>query len=359
MADQRYSTEQVARLLDVVRATYEGATYLDRMAAFASELKRIVPYNNIQTLMVQPATMAAPPPNNVYTEHEDLGAPITQNYPVHYWTLDPCRAYCLGPGMGKLTLLSRFLSDRMYGHEEYSADLLRHADVRHILGGATPMPDGWVMVLSIQRGIGTADFRPDDVDAVQTVFPALARSAFCSLLLQGWTEASARSTEQADFGSVVFSRSGEIVGGDPSGRAILADLDTGDRLVSEALLEELQPLIAPDAAAWSTTRVWSTRSGGWASVTLACPDQSGDLAVVVRRLAPEGEAWAATEAQRVRLTPREFQAARLACEGLTNAQIGGRLNIAAHTVGVHLGRALAKLGASSRYELPTRLLGRR
>jgi DNA-binding CsgD family transcriptional regulator len=253
--------------------------------------------------------------------------------------------------------LHRFLPDARYGHEEFSADLLKGADVRHILGGAVPMPDGWTMVLSIQRGLGHAHFTDQELDAVQAIFPSLARSAFTSLLLERLTS-SAPLEEQTEYGAVVISQDGDLVGGDRAGRQILSELDAGDRLVTEALLGEVASLAtAGPSASWSRTRTWPTRAGGWVQVTLVKPDLPGDAAVVVRRVAPGTESWAEAEAQRARLTPRELQTARMASQGLSNTDIARRLDISVQTVQVHISRAIAKLGARSRFELPALLMG--
>src|SRR5262249_44792519 len=51
------------------------------------------------------------------------------------------------------------------------------------------------------------------------------------------------------------------------------------------------------------------------------------------------------------LTPQERQIARLAREGLTNAEIGTRLLLSQRTVELHLGKVFAQLGVASRAEL--------
>ena len=57
------------------------------------------------------------------------------------------------------------------------------------------------------------------------------------------------------------------------------------------------------------------------------------------------------------LTAQERQVARLAREGLSNAEIGARLFISPRTVEWHLRKAYAKLGVRSRRELSQALRG--
>ena len=73
------------------------------------------------------------------------------------------------------------------------------------------------------------------------------------------------------------------------------------------------------------------------------------LAALRRSDAAAGQPRAAESGQAVTvLTPRELEVLKLVAQGLSNADIAGRLVLSEHTVHRHLANILRKLGLSSR-----------
>ncbi len=86
-----------------------------------------------------------------------------------------------------------------------------------------------------------------------------------------------------------------------------------------------------------------------------CLLQSGDefrIGQITLRLVPhDPQGHAPTEPPSVDLSPRELEVARWVAQGMTNAQVGGRLHISPRTVGRHLANIYERLGIHSRAAL--------
>lgn len=351
------SHERVVRMLGVVRSAYAGATFQERMTAVSRALEQVIPCAGLTAIMINPETLAAPLPEHCY--YQGVSPEDFRDYPTYYVTLDPCRSFCIGQGLGQATLLSRFLPDRLWDAEEYSTDFLKRAGIRHILGGCLPMPDGWIMVYSAIRAPSQPDFREDETRLLQLLYPDVARTAFGALVMEKVREGADLRAECPDRGVLILSDAGDVVHADPGARALLAEISAGERMATDLVLAEARTFLAASTStrAWSRSAVLPLTKGGWVQFTLVRPGPDPLVSVVLQRLAPGARAACAAEANRAGLTPREMEVALLVGQGLSNLEIANRLGLALETVKVHLRRALRKTGADGRAELCARLLG--
>jgi DNA-binding CsgD family transcriptional regulator len=172
--------------------------------------------------------------------------------------------------------------------------------------------------------------------------------------LSDWTQAG-----QTDWGLGVEARC----------RALLSDGEAADRLYREAIARLGQAGMRPDLARTHLLYgEWLRRQRrrGEARAQLRTARQLLDaigmdaFAERARRelLAAGGSARRRAAAARVELTAQEAQIARLATDGLSNAEIGARLFLSPRTVQYHLGKVFTKLEITSRNQLSSVLSGR-
>ena len=153
-----------------------------------------------------------------------------------------------------------------------------------------------------------------------------------------------------------------VVGVEARSRALVSEGDTADNLYREAI----------ERLTRTTLRLELARAhllfGEWLRRERRRLDAREQLRTALEMFSAMGiEAFAAraerellatgerarerTLQAREQLTPQEAQIARLARDGLSNAEIGARLIISQHTVAYHLRKVFNKLGISSRNEL--------
>lgn len=336
-------------MIDVVRDARSGKTFLDRMGAIAESLQRAIPFTSLSALMVQPETLVTPPAAHMF--NTGIGPEAMKDYPTHFVTVDPCRAYCLGRGLGRATILSRFLPDRRFGAEEFSTDLLLPANVRYILGGALGMPDGWFLLYSVQRAPGCEDFSEEELRLLNLLYPDIARSAYSTLMTEALDRSAGGAAGAPSQGVVLFDTHGALVLADPPARTLLAAVEVEGCQVADLLLQGVAQVCGPGARPWRHSSLLPLRESGWLRATYVRPDPTGGVVVLLDRVEAHDRAHAEDVASCAGLTQREFQVALHAARGLRSAEVAARLGIATSTVKVHLGRALAKLGADGRAEL--------
>ena len=172
--------------------------------------------------------------------------------------------------------------------------------------------------------------------------------------LSDWTQAG-----RTDWGLGVETRS----------RALLSDGEPADRLYREAIDRLGQTGMRPDLArAHLLYGEWLRRQRrpADARAQLRTARQMLDaigmeaFAERARRelLAAGGTARRRAVTARVELTAQEAQIARLAADGLSNAEIGTRLFLSPRTVQYHLGKVFTKLDITSRTQLSRAPSGR-
>jgi DNA-binding CsgD family transcriptional regulator len=149
---------------------------------------------------------------------------------------------------------------------------------------------------------------------------------------------------------------------DSASRALVSEGEIAERWYREAIDRLGRSLLRPELArAHLLHGEWLRREGRRADARAELRLAHEQLATIGmeefaerarRELVATGEkVRKRTVETREDLTPQEAQIARLARDGLSNAEIGGRLFISQHTVAYHLHKIFSKLDITSRNEL--------
>lgn len=244
----------------------------------------------------------------------------------------------------KVVALSDFIPDAAFGRDVFTGDFLPRANVRFIVGFTAPMPDGLRMGMAFQREPSRrGDFGLRERRLLQLAVPDLTRAAFGALLREKVERLAAAATPGP--GAVVFDARGDVAHGDPAGLALLRA--AGDEALERLsrLARELAARAREGEVAERTLTPLDGRQVVARAATFRLAAAWGVLVTLrpVQRAAPAQAALA-----RSRLSEREQEVARLACEGLINREIAARLEISPATVSVHMTRVFRKLGVSGR-----------
>ena len=159
---------------------------------------------------------------------------------------------------------------------------------------------------------------------------------------------------------------GWALGIEARSRALLSDGDRAEGLFREAIGQLGRTRVRAELARTHLLYgEWLRREGRRVDARAelrAALDQFGSMGMEAFAERTRKELLATGERARKRtvetrddLTPQERQIAQLACDGLSNPEIGGRLFLSPRTVEWHLGKVFGKLGIRSRHQLSNAL----
>jgi DNA-binding CsgD family transcriptional regulator/tetratricopeptide (TPR) repeat protein len=177
----------------------------------------------------------------------------------------------------------------------------------------------------------------------------------------GHTDLARRSLARLDD-QTAGSNSDWGLGISARAHAMVSEAETAERLYREAIDRLGRTRLRPDLArAHLLYGEWLRREGRRVDAREQLRTAHDALATIgMEAFAERARRELVATGERVRsrsvetldeLTPQEIQVARLARDGLSNAEIGARLFLSSRTVEWHLRKVFSKLGVSSRKEL--------
>jgi DNA-binding CsgD family transcriptional regulator len=197
----------------------------------------------------------------------------------------------------------------------------------------------------------------DPIARAPWVLPELVEAAARAGAVDEAAAALARLAESAGI-----SGTDRVLGLETRSRAVLSDGPEAERLYLEAIACLGRPECRVELArAHLLYGEWLRRAGRRADARRQLRrsyDMLSDMGLEAFAARARRELRATGETARKRvletrddLTPQEDQIARLACQGLSNSEIGARLFISPRTVEWHLRKIFVKLGIHSRFAL--------
>lgn len=337
------SLDEARLLMQVARDASLGVTFGERFGALSEGLLSLVPGVALGAMVLN---SEPGPPGLAHFQNNDPANLAL--YAQHYVHVDPM-GHGIAEATGRPLLLSDCVAPGRFGADEFT-DFLANQSVRHIMGLAVKLPDGYRLALTIQRASSQGNFSTQERRLIELVTPDLARAAFGTLLRKQLAElAAAQGGDGASAprsGGLIVGSQGQLRHVDPGALAILRD--QAEFVSLDALVRDAGEVCAAAEGA-SAERLWPL--GGAGALRVVISALAGEEAMVVLEVLGSEQDSFEEISERACLTPRERQVARLAVEGLGNQGIAYQLKISPVTVGVHLGKVYRKVGVSGRTEL--------
>jgi DNA-binding CsgD family transcriptional regulator len=337
-----------------VRLSHRGLEVRDFSLAAARVLGRVVPFDGVCVMTMDPATLLP-------TGH------VIENGLPDEMTPRLAEIELQEPDFNKFTELARrkaraaSLSEATGGHLERS---LRQRELRRPLGfedelrAALATDAGTWGGIVLMREAGRPHFTPADAKLVASLSGILADGLRRSILH------TALSADEQDVGPglLLLADDNSIELANPTARSWLAELR--DRAAADGRLPFVVHTVADRARGIAAGRVNGdsmasarvrTRAGRWLLLRGSMLGHGPDARAAVMLEAARSPELAPLIADAYGLTPREREITQLVAQGLPTSEISGRLHLSPYTVQDHLKSIFAKTGVGSRGELVARL----
>jgi DNA-binding CsgD family transcriptional regulator len=337
---------------DLARLAHGGGGVRDFSRGAAQILARLVPFDAVSVLTIDPATRLL---TSAYVEHGLRGAQAARMAEIEYLEDDVNTFGALARSGHRAASLSETTGgelDRSVRHRELRAPNGFGDELRAVLVSDSSVWGG----LTLGRGRDREPFAPAEVAYVASVSSQLANGLRRATLL---TAPSAGTDRSAGF--ALLASDGAIDVADAPAEGWLAELaDTGPDTpvppVVTAVASRARSIAdgrEPDGAS-ARARV-RTPSGTWLTVRGSVLERGDDAQTAVTLEPASRDELAPLVADAYELTDRERAVAQLVALGLTTDAIADRLRVSPWTVQDHLKSIFQKVGVGSRGELVARI----
>jgi DNA-binding CsgD family transcriptional regulator len=345
--------EALLKVVDVARDVRSCPGFHERMAQTHATLAKELASIAWSTWVCDPAD-----PSRLAATHNvswSIDPARLAEYVESYRFLDPMAPSFL---TARRALLSQFVPGSAYGADPFTADFLAPQGIRHILGLASRLPDGLILVSAFHRGPGrTGDFTADECLFAERAFDHLGRAAFGAMLREKVARLLSDATASAPAGSgaLIFDALGDVVHADAGALKLLRELESLGAL--EALSDDAVTLAGRPCGGVLERRCPLSRARSLHARLAGFAFSGGERGVLVTLVEEQLDPLDA-RLRHAGLTARERVIARLAADGHGNDGIAFHLGIAPATVAVHLTRIFRKTGVTGRVALARWVHGR-